>query len=237
MFGNPETNTMGWEKVVLADLSVKFRYGTSTRCTSEPKGLPVLRIPNIVLGEVDLSDLKYAELPVQEIGRLLLEYGDLLFVRTNGNRNYVGRCAIFDLEAPYLFASYLIRARLHQDRVDPWYLRAYLHTSLGRQAISSFIRTTAGQSNISLEGLRQIPILLPDLPMQRRFRVYTEHLSWLRQKREKSGNSIDTTFSCLLHRAFSGDLTAKWRNAHTKELLAEMEQQATHLAVHEPQIK
>jgi type I restriction enzyme S subunit len=30
----------------------------------------------------------------------------------------------------------------------------------------------------------------------------------------------------LLQRAFSGQLTAKWREAHIKELLAEMEQQA-----------
>ncbi len=30
----------------------------------------------------------------------------------------------------------------------------------------------------------------------------------------------------LLQHAFSGQLTAKWRDAHSKELLAEMEQQA-----------
>ena len=30
----------------------------------------------------------------------------------------------------------------------------------------------------------------------------------------------------MLHRAFTGELTAKWREAHLKELLAEMEQQA-----------
>jgi type I restriction enzyme S subunit len=230
MFGDPATNAMGWAKVALSDFAVELRYGTSTRCTSESNGLPVLRIPNILHGEVDLSDLKYAELPAQEIERLLLEHGDLLFVRTNGNRDYVGRCAVFALEAPYLFASYLIRARLQQEKVDPWYVVVYLHTPAGRRAMSSFIRTTAGQSNISLEGLRQIPIPLPPLPMQRQFREHVEHLYLLRQEREKSGNSLNTTFSCLLHRAFSGALTAKWREDHMKELLTEMEQQAKYLA-------
>jgi type I restriction enzyme S subunit len=229
MFGDPTTNPMGWSKVALSDFTVELRYGTSTRCTSEPNGLPVLRIPNILHGEVDLSDLKYAELPAQEIERLLLEHGDLLFVRTNGNRDYVGRCAVFDIEALYLFASYLIRARFQQDKVDPWYVVAYLHTPAGRQAMSSFIRTTAGQSNISLEGLRQIPIPLHPLPMQRQFREHVEHLYLLRQDREKSGNSLNTTFSCLLHRAFSGDLTATWRESHMKEFLAEMEEQAKYL--------
>jgi len=230
MFGDPATNPKSWEIMKLSDLVIELRYGSSTRCSAEPNGLPVLRIPNILRGEVDLSDLKYAELPAQEANRLLLQYGDLLFVRTNGNRDYVGRCAIFDLDMPYLFASYLIRARLQQDRVDPWYVGAYLRTPSGRQAMSSFIRTTAGQSNISLEGLRQIPIPLAPLTTQRLFRTHTEHLYWLRQEREKRGNSLETTFSSLLHRAFSGDLTAKWRETHMKELLAEMEEQAKHLA-------
>ena len=37
---------------------------------------------------------------------------------------------------------------------------------------------------------------------------------------------IESLFAVLLHRAFAGDLTAKWREAHMKELLQEMEQQA-----------
>lgn len=41
-----------------------------------------------------------------------------------------------------------------------------------------------------------------------------------------AGQGIDLIFENLLNRAFSGQLTAKWREAHMKELLAEMEQQA-----------
>ncbi len=40
---------------------------------------------------------------------------------------------------------------------------------------------------------------------------------------------IETLFAVILHRAFTGELTARWREAHMKELLAEMEQQARHL--------
>jgi len=36
-------------------------------------------------------------------------------------------------------------------------------------------------------------------------------------------------FAVLLHRAFTGYLTAKWRDAHMKELIVEMEQQAKSL--------
>ncbi len=48
----------------------------------------------------------------------------------------------------------------------------------------------------------------------------------LQDKRRSMAASIESLFETLLHRAFSGDLTAKWREAHMKELLQEMEQQA-----------
>ena len=46
---------------------------------------------------------------------------------------------------------------------------------------------------------------------------------------ERGATALETLFASLFHRAFSGDLTAKWREAHMKELLAEMEQQNRYL--------
>jgi hypothetical protein len=42
---------------------------------------------------------------------------------------------------------------------------------------------------------------------------------------------VERLFAVLLHQAFAGDLTAKWRDAHMKELLAEMEEQVQALEV------
>lgn len=47
----------------------------------------------------------------------------------------------------------------------------------------------------------------------------------LKEKQREVGTRIALLFEVLLHRAFSGDLTAKWREAHMKELLVEMEEQ------------
>ena len=226
MFGDPAENTMGWEEKTLAEIETDFRYGTSVKCDSEPNGLPVLRIPNILHGEIDIGNIKYAKLLSQEVNRLLLQEGDLLFVRTNGNPDYVGRCAVFDLGEPYLYASYLIRARLNPDQANSWFVAACLRTTSGRKVMSPFIRTTAGQSNISVEGLKQICIPLPPIEKQRQFQTQLEKFYKLRRAREKARDLIETTFQFLLQRAFSGNLTAKWREVHMSELLAEMEQQA-----------
>ena len=225
MFGVPTKNNSCWEETSLGEFSLEFRYGTSTKCGVEPVGLPVLRIPNVIGGEVDLSDLKYAALSDDEAGRLLLEPGDILFVRTNGNPSYVGRCAIFDLVERYVFASYLIRARIDLRRADPRFVTEYLRTSKGRRAMAPYIRTTAGQSNISVEGLRQIPILLPPLSLQRQFGGFADIMRASRRKREQARNLTRSFFDSTLHHAFTGDLTARWRESRIKELLAEMEAQ------------
>jgi len=208
MFGDPVSNPKGWEVKTLSGLKTKLSYGTSTRCYTEPKGLPVLRIPNVLGKEISLEDLKYAELPEKEVAKLSLVQGDLLFVRTNGNPDYVGRCAIFDLDTQYLFASYLIRARLDLSKVNPWFLATYLRTSAGRQAMSPYIRTTAGQSNIGMEGLGQIPVPLPPLPLQQQFTHVVHQFEHLRAQQREAERQAEHLFQTLLHRAFRGEMTS-----------------------------
>jgi type I restriction enzyme S subunit len=59
-----------------------------------------------------------------------------------------------------------------------------------------------------------------------RFNKQFKQLLSLEEMKRHSGGQISSLFEVLLHRAFTGDLTAKWREAHMKELLQEIEQQA-----------
>jgi len=229
MFGDPATNPMGWPVRKMGSLAVDLRYGTSIKCSSEEIGLPVIRIPNVIKGRIDLNDIKFGEPSKNEIDSLMLNQGDILFVRTNGNRDYVGRCAVFDLDGNYIYASYLIRARLFKEKVDPKFVISYLLTPTGRQAMAPFIRTTAGQSNISQEGLKQIPIPLPPIEKQKMFCRKVEESANLINLGFIRFEKIELLFTILLHRAFTGDLTASWREAHMKELLQEMERKSSFL--------
>jgi type I restriction enzyme, S subunit len=206
MFGDPVTNTKGWKKKTLGELDTSFVYGTSEKCFKEEFGLPVLRIPNILGGSIDTSNLKYAQLSSREVAQLTLQKGDLLFVRTNGNLDYVGRCAVFELETPFLFASYLIRARLDLKCIDPWFASAYLRTTLGREIMAPFIRTTAGQFNISTTGLKQITIPLPPLKLQEKFAQIVQKYGRLRTQQREATRQAEHLFQTTLHRAFSGEL-------------------------------
>ena len=102
-----------WNVVTFEKVREWLQYGTSAHCTLQEKRYPVLRIPNVVPGRVDASELKYCDLTSEEASKYVLQIGDLLFIRTNGVLERLGSCAVYDGDpGEALVASYLIRARL-----------------------------------------------------------------------------------------------------------------------------
>jgi type I restriction enzyme S subunit len=202
-----------WDTEKLGESLAVFRYGTSIRCDYNSAGFPVLRIPNIVSGQIQLDDLKYCTPNKDEVDKLKLEYGDVLFVRTNGNRDYVGRSAVYDLKDNFLFASYLIRARLDQRKINPWFLAAFLRTASGRDSISRVVRTTAGQSNINTEGLKNLTIPVPPIALQDRFVRVIKEMRLQIKMQELAEGKIDTLFNSILNKAFTGQI-----RPHIKEV-------------------
>jgi type I restriction enzyme S subunit len=153
----------------IAGIALETRYGTSQKCHTDPVGMPILRIPNVAQGSVNFKGLKYSELGKSDTERVRLVDGDLLFVRTNGSRDLVGRCAVFQGDSQgqaFGFASYLIRVRVDQAKVLPRYLAYFLNSTNGRAEIDSRRRTSAGQFNINSENLRSIAFPVPSISEQ-----------------------------------------------------------------------
>lgn len=157
-----------WELVRLAEVAEDLRYGTSAKCFTDQLGPPVLRIPNVVTGDIDTSDLRYVSLPGEEEERLALRDGDLLVVRTNGNPALCGRSCVFrGLSGRWLYASYLIRIRLRQEAALPDYVHLYLNSEWGREELRGHVRTSAGNYNVSARGLASVRIPTPSMAEQR----------------------------------------------------------------------
>lgn len=135
------------------------QYGCSALASSEPRGLPMVRMVNLQNDGWDFSELKYIELPEREIETYRLKVGDILFNRTN-SKELVGKCEVFRQTGDWVFASYLIRVRLASG-VSPQFVSDFLSTSAGRLQIDRFSRQIIGMTNINAEELRQIVLPLP----------------------------------------------------------------------------
>jgi len=87
----------------------------------------------------------------------------------------------------------------------------------------------AAQRNINLQVLRALPIPIPPQKLQKNFSKQTKDLNNQENNMQKVSSGIENVFRSLLYRAFTGDLTASWRETHMKELLQEMERQSSYL--------
>ncbi len=207
MFGDPVENPMGWEVRQFGEVVEEFRYGTSKKCSAEATDgmLPILRIPNVLHNTINWNETKFAALDDREAGVVRLRVGDILFVRTNGNPELIGRCAVFRRDRDAGFASYLIRARMLTDGVVlPEYAADALSSTALRRTILGLARTTAGNYNVNIASLASLPLPVPPLHRQRQ---YTELVEAVRSTVvvAAAGSSIASELNgCLMSRLLDG---------------------------------
>ncbi|ELZ08589.1 type I site-specific deoxyribonuclease subunit rmeS [Halovivax asiaticus JCM 14624] len=156
-----------WNLVKFENLIEDTRYGTDNKSNTDKDGYPTFRIPNIVEKRITTDDLKHTPLTDDELERLRLKEGDILVIRTNGNPNYVGRCATFsNKEEPFVFASYLFRLRVDESRVRPAFIREFLNSQRGRSEMSGWVRSSAGNYNLSVGAIERFNVPVPPLDEQ-----------------------------------------------------------------------
>lgn len=107
------------------------------------------------------------------------------------------------------------------DDLDDRYLVAALE-----QANLNQYAGRAGQPLISGSRIYPVEILVPLETEQRVFAKSVAALGEMEQQHDKAGKNLERLWGQLMQQAFSGQLTAKWRAAHMKNLLVEIEEQA-----------
>jgi type I restriction enzyme S subunit len=208
-----ESATAAYSKVEFGSLVTDLRYGTSIKCARDADGPPVIRIPNVARGEVDLGDIKFATEAGADLSAFTLQRGDLLFVRTNGSRDLIGRVALADRAVGMAFASYLIRARPDPSRLDPRFAVIALVTAGSRAHIESHAATSAGQYNLNLGSLRSIPTPLPPIEEQRRIAAEVDtqlaSIEQVRSSIEHIRHRLASLRRSVFERAFAGCLVSQ----------------------------
>ena len=200
----------------LDDLTTNAGYGTSEKCVQGGAGVPVVRITNLVSGQIDLTDEKRVRDEAADLSRQMLVPGDLLVIRTNGSRDLIGRAAVVQEGVDAAFASYLIRFQLDRRLVLPEWVRAVLTAPSSRRLLESLAASSAGQYNLSLSKLGGVPIPVPSLGDQARLlRELDLLLDGLARSSEQTlrlGRRTVVLRRALLAAAFSGRLAARTAN-------------------------
>lgn len=132
------------------------QYGSSLPLNEEGKGYPIFRLNEI--NDCFLTKpQKWVVMSQREYQMLKLQRDDVLFCRTNGNFELVGRTGILKEDIDAVFASYLVRVRTNPQYILPEFLTIYLNTTFGKFQIQRRAMRS-NQVNVSASQLRAIPI-------------------------------------------------------------------------------
>jgi type I restriction enzyme S subunit len=137
---------MNWQPAKLGDLG-EFRNGLNYSKENEGQGLKVisvknfgtLRVPNYgSLDEINPDGVNTKD--------SRLEAGDIVFVRSNGNKELIGRSMFIEEDMPDVsFSGFCIRFRNHSEKVRSKFLAYYFRSPLFRRTLSNL----GGGTNIN----------------------------------------------------------------------------------------
>ena len=200
MFGVYPANPMGWEIVTIRDVVTDVRYGSSRPAVDGGK-YPYLRMNNITYGgELDLSDIKYIDVPDNELDKCTIRRGDVLFNRTN-SKELVGKTCVYDRDEMMVLAGFVIRVRVN-GCILPEFLSAFLNTDFSKQMLFGMCKTAIGQANINAQELQNIRLYLPPVDLQQRYVQLKKEIDKSKVAVQKALEEAQLLFDSLMQKYF-----------------------------------
>ena len=176
LFGEPILNPKEWKIITIGDIALDVRYGTS-RPAVEGGKYPYLRMNNLTIdGHLDLTDLKYIDIPEDELEKCVVRKGDILFNRTN-SLELVGKTAVFDLCEDMVIAGYIIRVRLNNKMMLPEIFSQYMNHKTLKKILRGMAKGAVNQANINAKELQSIKIYVPNMKLQDEFVTFVNQVN------------------------------------------------------------
>lgn len=205
LFGDPAINPKSWPVRQLQGVvkhGTIVTYGIVQAGEEFPGGVPYIRTGDLVDGEIVQKGLRHTDPQIAaKFARSRVNSGDIVM----SIRATVGTTALVppELDGANLTQG-TARIALGAD-VDPIYLLNFLRAPGTQHWISQQIKGATFRE-ITLARLRELPVTLPPLPLQREFACRIAVVEKLKSAQRASLAEMDALFASLQHRAFRGEL-------------------------------
>lgn len=201
MFGDPVQNPFGWTtKPFLKCGNCKngMNFGAG-EVGVELQYLGVGDFKNLTKIE-DVTKLGHVCLNKVPSEEYILKNGDIVFVRSNGNKALVGRClAVYPNGIPTTYSGFCIRYRKTDESIKVPYLLQVLKTESMRLMMAG---RGANIQNLNQQILGQLQIPVPPNELQLQFVQFMEQVDKLKVEVQKSLDKTQLLFDSLLQKYF-----------------------------------
>lgn len=207
MFGDPVRNEKEWETDSLANFGTfknglnfgKGESGVQVRCLGVGDFKSLSRITEVNC----LSTVTLNSAPPDDY---FLRNGDLVFVRSNGNRDLVGRCiAIYPNEERVAFSGFCIRFRITKLTIESTYITHLFRAASFRRSLLQGGQG-ANIQNINQKSLSELAIPTPPPELQRQFSTTVEKVESLKSCYQESLTELEALYGAMSQQAFKGEL-------------------------------
>lgn len=211
MFGDPVTNSKGWEKKQLGELGY-FKNGLNFGKNSTLYPIKMLGISDFkdktVINESDSFDKIYTDVPLNT--EYFLNNDDIVFVRSNGSKDLVGRCVIinFENDMAVTFSGFCIRFRKVSNCACALYLFKVLSNKEFRKQLFSKGRG-CNINNINQQMLSGLTIPIPPLDLQHQFASIIEKIEAQKAKVKAALKESEDLFQRLMQDMFNPEYHEK----------------------------
>lgn len=219
MFGDPIGKLPSSERTPLSEFVAEMKGGKSLG--EDPSGTRhrVVKVSAVTWGQFQPDESKYVDDNYEPPEEHYVRKGDLLFSRAN-TVELVGATVLVERSYDDILLSDKIWRFVWKQPadVDPRYMLAlFQHPSVRREISNNATGTGGSMKNISKGKLMSIRVILAEPAKQREFGTKVEEISSL---------YLDVTddrklAQSILAYAFSGELTANWRESHLVQLTQE----------------
>ena len=201
MFGDPIQNPYNWSIKSLLEMGyckngMNFHTGDSgieLYCL----GVGDFKDYSIIDGTDQLSKISLNEMPPEES---MLQNGDIVFVRSNGNKDLVGRCVIvYPHDVQTTYSGFCIRYRLTSREVNKNYLLRVLKTDSMRKQMTG---RGANIQNLNQKTLATLNIPIPPIELQNQFSDFVVSTDKSKSKIQKSLEETQLLFDSLMQKYF-----------------------------------
>lgn len=207
MFGDPVRNEKGWK---IGSLS---SYGSFKNGLNFGRGESGATVRYLGVGDFkskavldDFNSLGFIELNDLPAADYFLRDGDLLFVRSNGNRELVGRCmAVYPGKERATYSGFCIRYRIADSSLLAIYI-AHLFRSAAFRRMLFQGGQGANIQNINQQILSGLPIPIPVEALQNQFVATVEQVETLKSRYQESLTDLEILYGALSQQAFKGEL-------------------------------
>ena len=198
-----------WDLIKATRIIKSTQNGLTRRNLEKSDGQIVLKLKNITAdGKIDYTYQNRIALSSKELESYALSSGDFLFVRVNGSKTLVGKCAIFNpIGESVAYNDHIIRVKLSNYCYSKFFFW-YLCSSCGKAEIDLHTSTAAGQYTISGEGLRDITLVFPPIDEQKEIADYLDakcvEIDGLIAKKEQLVKKLESYKKSLIYEVVTG---------------------------------